>query len=606
VLVARLNSPAVLGEYALLRVLPWLLGVVISCGLPTASAFFMAGEYAADRHLRPTLSLMAVAGGGLAALTWLACAIPLHSLFFRQMPAGLVLLVAVPVVTSLWSVTAKGCCQGSGDIAGANLLIVAEELWFIPSYLGTLLLFGNRGARSVVAALIASGALYTATALLRLWRRRFFLEWGLPSLRLARKIAAFGSRGQLGNMLWLMNLRFDFVLLGALAGPAVLGMYAIASKFAELMRLVPTAVNYVLYPRFARLGRAQAGAEARRLLPRAAALTLVLTPVVALITVVGLPLVYGHSYHGAVAPAEIIITGLSIEGAAAVASAFLLGGGRPGLNSVGMGVGAVITVTLDVLLIPRYGAIGGAVTSAITYAATTMVLTFLARRLSRTPAPPGVDTSMRRVIDVVVAGVALAILFPLLLAVAFAVKLTSRGPVLYRQVRAGRSGALFTMLKFRSMVTGADRSGPLVTSRADPRVTRVGALLRSTKLDEVPQLINVLRGEMTIVGPRPEVPRFISSYTEDELAILRVRPGLTGPGQIFYTSVQEVASEAGTDPEMYYVQVQLHPKLAIDLDYLRRRGLRCDMGVVMQTVLVMVRRLKPEPSAVPAPAADRL
>ena len=608
VLVARLNNPAVLGEYALLRVLPWLLGVVISCGLPTASAFFMAGEHAADRRLRPTISLMAVVGAGLGALTWLACAIPIHSLFFRRMPLGLVLIMAVPVVTWLWSVTAKGCCQGSGDIAGANLLIVAEELWFIPAYLGVLLLSGNRGATSVVTALIASGALYVTTGLLRLRRRRFFKGWGLPSMRLVRKIAAFGSRGQLGNMLWLTNLRFDFVLLGALAGPAVLGIYAIASKFAELMRLVPTAINYVLYPRFARLGRTRANAEAQRLLPRAAALTLIMTPVVALITLVGLPVVYGPAYHGAVVPAEIIIIGLSVEGAAAVASAFLLGGGRPGLNSIGMGVGTAITVTLDVLLIPRYGALGGAITSAITYAVTALVLTCLARSCGGTRLRPvlGADTSMRRVVDVVAAAAALAIIVPLLLAVAAAVKVTSRGPALYRQVRAGRSGAPFTMLKFRSMVIGADRSGPLVTSRSDPRVTRVGGLLRATKLDELPQLINVLRGEMTIVGPRPEVPRFLPSYTHEELAILGVRPGLTGPGQIFYTCVQEAEQEAATDPELYYIQAQLHPKLAVDLDYLRRRGLRCDLGIIMHTVLMMCRRPKPEPSAVLTRAADQL
>ena len=215
--------------------------------------------------------------------------------------------------------------------------------------------------------------------MVRLWSRGFFYRWGLPSTRLAGRIAAFGARGQLGNMLWLTNLRFDFVLLGALAGPAVLGVYAVASKFAELMRLAPTAINYVLYPRFTRIGKIKATAEARRLLPLCTALTVAMTPFLAAATVVALPILYGRAFDGAIEPAEIIIIGLSIEGAAAVASAYLLGLGRPGLNSVGMGVGAIITVTLDLILIPRLGAMGGAITSAVTYLTTTVVLVVLAR-----------------------------------------------------------------------------------------------------------------------------------------------------------------------------------------------------------------------------------
>ena len=144
------------------------------------------------------------------------------------------------------------------------------------------------------------------------------------------------------------------------------------------------------------------------------------------------------------------------------------------------------------------------------------------------------------------------------------------------------------MFKFRSMVPGADKAGPLVTSRTDPRVTRVGGWLRSTKLDELPQLINVLRGEMTLIGPRPEVPRFIRWYNVDELQILQVRPGLTGPGQIFYSMVQEAADPAvAGNPEWDYASRTLHPKLAIDLDYLQRRGFWSDLAIVLRTALLL-------------------
>lgn len=619
-IVARAGGPAVVGEYALVRVLPWLFGVVLSCGLPTSAAFFLAGEYAKDRRLRPTLALMTVGGAVLGTLAWLACAVPLQALFFKQMPLRLVVILAVLVVTQLGTVTAKGCCQGSGDITGANLVIVAEELWFVFVYPVVLLLRGNHGVASVIIALVISGTLATLTGMGRLLRRRFFAGWGRPSARIAKRIATFGARGQLGNMLWLMNLRFDFVLLGALAGPAVLGIYAVASKFAELMRLIPTAINYVLYPRFARLGRELATAEARRLLPRAAGLTLVMTPFLAAACYVALPILYGAAFRGAVVPAEIITIGLSIEGAAAVASAYLLGSGRPGLNSIGMGVGATITVTMDIILIPRYGAMGGAITSAVTYLATTIMLTLMARQVARQigPADGGrpktqplhahgahaadgtlaalrSDTLLRRAVDFVIASIALLLVSPLLLAVAAAVRASSRGSALYKQVRVGKSGDTFTMLKFRTMVRGADSIGPLVTDQADPRVTRVGLWLRATKLDELPQLLNVVKGDMTLVGPRPEVPHFLPCYRQEELGVLRVRPGLTGAGQISYTELPAAEQEETADAEERYVSSQLHPKLAVDLDYLRRRSLGMDLRIVLGTVAVIFGRSRQAP-----------
>lgn len=613
-LVARIGGPTVLGYWSLLRVLPWLFGVVISCGLPTASAYFLAGEHGKDRRIRPTLAVLAVVGAGLSALAWLACAVPFHHVFFKQMPLTLVVAMTLYVITSLWNVTAKACCQGSGDIPGANLLIVAEEFWFLPIYIALRIATGQGGSTLVVASMLIASGFYFATAVLRLWARGFFSHWGKPSFRLAGRVTAFGARGQLGNMLWLTNLRFDFVLLGALAGPAVLGVYAVASKFAELMRLVPTAVNYVLYPSFARLGRVKATAEARKVLPLITGLTVLMTPFLAVGTYIAVPILYGKAYHGAILPAEIIIIGLSIEGAAAVASAYLLGLGRPGLNSVGMGVGATITVTLDVLLIPRYGAMGGAITSAVTYLTTTVVLVVLSRRQFRlatrtedfTLTRPKIvaDSLGRRAVDIVVSGIALAIAGPLIVLLAGLVRLTSRGPAFYRQVRAGRAVEQFTMLKLRSMVTGADQAGPLVTSREDSRVTKLGALLRAAKLDELPQLINVLKGDMTLIGPRPEVPLFISDYNDEELQILNVRPGLTGPGQIFYTQIQQATVLDGEDPEAHYATYELHPKLAIDLDYLRRRGFAHDLWIVVRTALMLAGLAKPAPAPA-APADDK-
>jgi len=263
---------------------------------------------------------------------------------------------------------------------GANLVIVCEELLFLPAY-GLALGLGLRGIGAVVAGMIGGGICAAATALGRLAWRRFFRDWGLPSRAIARSVIGFGARGQLGNLLWLVNLRLDFLVLGALAGPATLGVYAVASKFAELMRLPASAVNYVLYPRFARSGPAAAGIHARRLLPRAVILTVLAAPVLAAVSVVAVPL-FGDAFRPAVLPACLLLVGLAVEGAAAVSSAYLCGTGRPGVNSWGMGLGVIVTVTLDVLLIPTHGAAGAAVASSIAYLVTTGVLTNLTWRLS--------------------------------------------------------------------------------------------------------------------------------------------------------------------------------------------------------------------------------
>jgi methionyl-tRNA formyltransferase/O-antigen/teichoic acid export membrane protein len=381
-MVARAGGAAVLGEYALLRVLPWLFGVILSCGLPTASAYFLAGEHRNHPRTRPTLAVMTVAGTGIGALAWAGLSLPMRNLFLKGVPAHLVALMAIVVITQLVTVTAKACCQGSGDLTGANLIIVAEELWFLPVYVSVLRM-GRTGITAVVMSLLLSGGLSTMTGLYRLRQKGFFRGWERPSFPIAAEVAAYGARGQLGNLLWLMNLRFDFLLLGALSGPTVLGIYAVASKFAELMRLVPTAVNYVLYPRFARLGRQGAVRDARHLLPRSTALTLVLTPIVAVASAIVLPIMYGSQFRAAVLPAEIILIGLSVEGAAAVTSAFLLGIGRPGLNSWGMAAGVAVTVSMDVVLIPRYGARGAALTSAVAYLTTTVVLSLIFRAQCR-------------------------------------------------------------------------------------------------------------------------------------------------------------------------------------------------------------------------------
>jgi len=191
-------------------------------------------------------------------------------------------------------------------------------------------------------------------------------------------------------------------------------------------------------------------------------------------------------------------------------------------------------------------------------------------------------------VDVLGSGLALVVLSPLFALIAFAIVAESGFPVFFSQERVGKGRRQFRILKFRTMVVDAERRGPKISGRRDPRVTRVGALLRATKLDEFPQIANVLKGEMTLIGPRAEVPDMIRHYTPEELKILEYRPGLTAPGQIYFTTDQAAVLDGVEDAEAYYVEHQLHPKLRMDLDYLAERSLLLDVRIVAETVKLLL------------------
>jgi O-antigen/teichoic acid export membrane protein len=244
-----------------------------------------------------------------------------------------------------------------------------------------LLPFGHGSTVLVVALVVADLAVALAIGE-RLRRVGFFKGWGRPSVRLGREIAVYGMRGQLGGLLSLVNLRLDVAILGALAGPAVLGVYAIASKYAELLRLPGLAVTYVMYPSFARDGNRDARARTRALLGPAAWLTAAAAVPLALAAGFVLPLVYGHDFASAALPAWILLAGLVGESVTGLITAYLYGVARPGLNSLAIGAGVVVTVIGDLTLIPPYGAVGAAIASAVAYLTTcaTLLTCFLRMR----------------------------------------------------------------------------------------------------------------------------------------------------------------------------------------------------------------------------------
>jgi lipopolysaccharide/colanic/teichoic acid biosynthesis glycosyltransferase len=194
----------------------------------------------------------------------------------------------------------------------------------------------------------------------------------------------------------------------------------------------------------------------------------------------------------------------------------------------------------------------------------------------------------KRLFDLVVAAVGLTLVAPVLVSIAVMVKLCSRGPVLYRGVRVGLDGKLFAMLKFRTMVVNAESLGGSATAADDPRITTVGKFLRRYKLDELPQFLNVLLGDMSLVGPRPEVQKYVDLYSLEEKAILTVRPGITDWASI-WNSNEAAVLEGSRDPEKAYEELIRPTKLALQLLYVQNHSLLVDLKILFHTTLKLIR-----------------
>jgi len=195
----------------------------------------------------------------------------------------------------------------------------------------------------------------------------------------------------------------------------------------------------------------------------------------------------------------------------------------------------------------------------------------------------------KRLFDVLGAAFSLIVLSPLLLVVALAVRLDSPGPALFRQERVGRHGRVFRIHKFRTMTHDAPQRGLQLTVGADPRITRVGAWLRRHRLDELPQLIDVLKGDMSLVGPRPEVPRYVALYPQElRERVLAVRPGITDPSSLEFLDESELLARA-PDPEREYVHVILPRKLRCAAEYAEHATLSTDLRVIGRTLGWLVR-----------------
>jgi O-antigen/teichoic acid export membrane protein len=317
-------------------------------------------------------------------VAWLILSPLLHALFFESFGPGIALAAAVPCFTQGFVSVGQRLLQGTGDMRGANLAIAVEEAVYLPMYF--LLLIAWYGMGMVLAGLVLADIAVAAWIAVRLRRRGFFTGWRRPERALAKEIAGYGMRGQIGSLIDLLNLRLDVAFLGAIAGPAALGVYTVASKFAELVQLPGLAVNYVLYPDFAKQDRATAGRRTARMILPALGVSALAALTLALLTSVVLPPLFGDAFDGAVRSTYILLAGLVTYGVSGLVMAYLYGVGRPGIASISQTAGLLATVAFDLLLIPRHGAVGAAIASAISYTVTTAVVLVYFLHIRRRPA----------------------------------------------------------------------------------------------------------------------------------------------------------------------------------------------------------------------------
>lgn len=198
---------------------------------------------------------------------------------------------------------------------------------------------------------------------------------------------------------------------------------------------------------------------------------------------------------------------------------------------------------------------------------------------------------MKRIFDVLASGCGLLVLSPIFLILAIWIKLDSNGPVFYRQVRVGRNNRDFRIFKFRSMRVGSDKGSLVTIGGRDPRVTGSGYFIRKFKLDELPQLINVFIGDMSLVGPRPEVRHYVNYWTSEQMHVLDVRPGITDPASIKFRN-ENALLEKAEDPERYYIEVVMQEKIKLYLEYVAKHHFWYDIELIFQTFWVIVKERK--------------
>lgn len=195
-----------------------------------------------------------------------------------------------------------------------------------------------------------------------------------------------------------------------------------------------------------------------------------------------------------------------------------------------------------------------------------------------------INKLLKRLMDILASGLGLIFLSPIFLIICIWIKFSSDGPIFFKQIRVGKNGKKFEILKFRTMVPNAEKLGKQITIGEDKRITSAGKFLRKYKLDELPQLINVFKGDMSLVGPRPEVPKYVALYSEEQMRVLDVKPGITDIASLRYKDENEILGKVD-NPESYYVNVIMKDKLELNLEYIEKNNIFLDIYLIIKTII---------------------
>ncbi|MBB6713539.1 sugar transferase [Clostridium gasigenes] len=198
-----------------------------------------------------------------------------------------------------------------------------------------------------------------------------------------------------------------------------------------------------------------------------------------------------------------------------------------------------------------------------------------------------INRVIKRAFDIIASFIGIVILSPILLGVSIAIKIDSKESIFFKQVRVGKNEKRFNILKFRTMIVNAENLGKQITIGKDKRITKVGALLRKFKIDELPQLINVFKGDMSLVGPRPEVPKYVDMYNEEQKKVLKVRPGITDIASLRYKDENDILGKV-KNPEEYYINTIMPDKLKLNLEYIEKNNIIFDLFLIIKTIIKCV------------------
>ncbi|MDD4170409.1 MAG: sugar transferase [Desulfotomaculaceae bacterium] len=607
VLLARTLGPQGNGTYAMTILLPTLLANLLNLGIPSANAYYIGrGNISVQSAFYTNIRLWCILSVLGASLALLVIKVSGASLF-PGVPGILLVAALFLFPLELLQFFLKSLLQGAQDFRRFNLVSLVTPAGTLIFAIVAVQIFdlGVQGALLSFGLGYLLGLLFTLGAV----RTHFYAtEQVKPGSSYVKQCLGYGWKAHLSNILTFINYRADLYLVNLLLNPIATGIYVIAIQLAERLWMLSQAVSTVILPRLSELDHDED--SRKRLTPIVARwvflVTVIVAGIVALLINPLIKILFGAQYLPAAGAFMWLLPGMVLFSFSRVIANDLAARGRPELNMYTALLIVIVNVLANMLLIPKMGIKGAALATTIAYSCNAVVNLFLFKRISGNKWWEAVlfnrsdlkllQSGMRllsnfgnqkqyirkinkvtykilkRFIDLVLALLLVVTLFPVMLLISLAIKIESGSPVIFIQQRAGLNGRPFKIFKFRTMLAGT-LNGDQKIGDEKKRITRLGRFLRSTSLDELPQLFNVLKGEMSLVGPRPTLLYQVERYNSRQRKRLEARPGMTGWAQV--NKGEHFTWEK---------------RIVMDLWYLEHQSLALDLKILWQTAGVIFKR----------------